>query len=570
MKIEIRSILTTLALVCVGLLPTARAVSPAPDGGYPGGNTAEGQAALLNLTVGTYNTAVGLFSLRSNTEGTFNTTIGAGALLANSSNENTASGAGALLSNTTGSANTANGAFALFNNTTGSGNIALGAGAGISLIAGDNNIDVGNGGVAAESNTIRIGDTGVHQAIFLAGIGGMTPTAPIEAELVDPDTGQLGSADIASFPPGPPGPAGPQGPQGPSGPQGPQGPQGAQGPQGSPGPPGPSGPQGSQGPQGPPGFGVVITDPENTAVGDQALFANFGQSDTATGFKALFNNMKGAVNVANGDQALFANENGNGNTAVGAFALSANIDGDFNTAVGEETLVANTTGGDNSSLGGSALHNNTTGSSNTALGNFALFGNTTGNFNVAVGTNAGNHVISADHVICIGSDVPGADVSNSCFIGQIFGATSSDAAAVFVNSDGKLGTITSSRRFKEEIRPMDKVSEAIFTLRPVTFRYKKQIDPESRSQLGLVAEEVENVNPDLVVHDKDDKPYSVRYDQVNAMLLNEFLKEHRKVEELEAALGAVNERLKEQEIQIEKVNARLEIGKPIARIASDN
>src|SRR5437773_2724387 len=215
MKIEIRSILTTLALVCVGLLPTARAVSPAPDGGYPGGNTAEGQAALLN------------------------TTIGAGALLANSSNENTASGAGALLSNATGSANTANGAFALFNITTGSGNIALGVGAGISLTAGDNNIDIGNGGVAAESNTIRIGDTGVHRAIFVAGIGGMTPTAPIEAVLIDPDTGQLGSADIASFPPGPQGPAGPQGPQGPSGPpgpQGPQGPEGVQGPQGSPGP----------------------------------------------------------------------------------------------------------------------------------------------------------------------------------------------------------------------------------------------------------------------------------------------------------------------------------------------
>ena len=198
----------------------------------------------------------------------------------------------------------------------------------------------------------------------------------------------------------------------------------------------------------------MITDPENTAVGDHALFSNFGQSDTATGFKALFNNMKGAVNVANGDQALFANENGNGNTAVGAFALSGNTDGDFNTAVGEETLVANTTGDDNSSLGSIALRN------------------ITGNFNVAVGSNAGNHVISADHVICIGSDVPGADVSNSCFIGQIFGATSSDGAAVFVNSDGKLGTTTSSRRFKEEIRPMDKVSEALFALRPVTFRYK--------------------------------------------------------------------------------------------------
>src|SRR5262249_2977823 len=149
------------------------------------------------------------------------------------------------------------------------------------------------------------------------------------------------------------------------------------------------------------------------------------------------------------------------------------------------------------------------------------------------------HVITADHVICIGSDVPGADVSNRCFIGQIFGATSSGGTPVFVNSDGQLGTITSSRRFKEEIRPMDKVSEALFALNPVTFRYKKQIDPESTSQLGLVAEEVENVNPDLVVHDKEGRPYSVRYDQVNAMLLNEFLKEHRKVEQLEKQIEAL-------------------------------
>src|SRR4029077_1137886 len=103
--------------------------------------------------------------------------------------------------------------------------------------------------------------------------------------------------------------------------------------------------------------------------------------------------------------------------------------------------------------------------------------------------------------------------------------------AVYVNAAGKLGAQVSSRRFKDEIKPMDKASETILALNPVTFRYKKEIDSKRITQFGLVAEDVEKVNPDLVLHDKEGKPYTVRYDQVNAMLLNEFLKEHRKVEE---------------------------------------
>src|SRR5262249_25090426 len=154
----------------------------------------------------------------------------------------------------------------------------------------------------------------------------------------------------------------------------------------------------------------------------------------------------------------------------------------------------------------------------------------------AIGRNAGNHVTTASNVIAIGADMPGADVSNSCFIGQIFGATSSDGAAVLINSDGKLGTTTSSKRFKEQIKPMDNISEALYALKPVSFHYKKALDPDGKSQLGLVAEEVEKVNPDLIVRDKEGKPYSVRYDQVNAMLLNEFLKAHGKIEQQEAAI----------------------------------
>jgi len=149
--------------------------------------------------------------------------------------------------------------------------------------------------------------------------------------------------------------------------------------------------------------------------------------------------------------------------------------------------------------------------------------------------------------------------------------------AVFVNGNNQLGTTTSSKRFKEDINPMDKASEAILTLKPVTFRYKKEIDPAGTSQFGLVAEEVEKVNPDLVVRDKEGKPYSVRYDQVNAMLLNEFLKEHRKVEELkkdfqatvaqqQKEIQALAARLEEQASQIQKVNAQLEMSKPAAKV----
>jgi hypothetical protein len=133
---------------------------------------------------------------------------------------------------------------------------------------------------------------------------------------------------------------------------------------------------------------------------------------------------------------------------------------------------------------------------------------------------------------------------------------------VMIGPDNKLGTTTSSKRFKEEIKPMEKASEALFALKPVTFRYKKEIDPAGTSQFGLVAEDVEKENPDLVVRDREGKPYTVRYDAVNAMLLNEFLKEHRKVEELEAALRAVNQRLAEQDAKIQRVSAQLEVSKP--------
>jgi hypothetical protein len=384
-----------LALASFGLsCPKAFGVVPAPDGGYPGGNTAEGQSALLSLTTGTYNTADGIFSLLSLTDGIFNTAVGAGTLLANTADQNTAVGAGALLSNTIGEENTANGAFALFSNTE-------------------------------------------------------------------------------------------------------------------------------------------------------------GNQNTAVGVNALFSNPEGAFNTATGHSALFSNTNGSSNTAIGQ----------------------------------SALFDNTTGDSNVAIGFLAL-SSSTGSNNVGLGAGAGFNVTSADNVICIGA--LGDNVSNRCYIGHIRGATvgNGDGINVIVDSNGQLGTSNSSRRFKKDIKPMDQTSEAILALKPVTFHYKN-LDTkkaENTPQFGLIAEDVAEVNPDLVVLDPDGKPFTVRYDAVNAMLLNEFLKEHKKVEEqsckmqeqeatiaeLKSGVKTLAATVKEQAAQIQKVSAQLEFSKPAPQVVSNN
>jgi hypothetical protein len=395
MNIKLPSFLIALLVVCFQLSQNAHAVTPPPDGGYPGNNTAEGTDALFNLTSGTDNTAVGLFSLRSNRTGSFNTAVGSGALILNTAGQNTATGAQALLNNTTGPKNTADGAFALASNST-------------------------------------------------------------------------------------------------------------------------------------------------------------GGSNTASGHQALFNNTSGSSNTANGVNALGNNFNGSSNTANGAGALISNGGGNFNTASGASAL----------------LHN------------------TTGSRNIALGAAAGKNVTSANNVICIGAD--GANASNTCYIGSIFGALSSGGAAVFINANGKLGTVQCSRRFKDDIKPMEQASDGLFALKPVTFRYKKEIDPKGIPQFGLVAEDVEQVNPDLVVRDNEGKTYSVRYDQINAMLLNEFLKEHRKVQEQEATIAelksdaakekatisqltkgmeAVVACLKDHDAKIQKVSDQIEAAKtPVARI----
>ncbi len=316
-------------------------------------------------------------------------------------------------------------------------------------------------------------------------------------------------------------------------------------------------------------LGSLTTGSFNTAVGAGTLLFNTADNNTALGGAALLFNTTGSANTATGVTALLNNSEGSGNTANGWGALSHNNgnppDGSANTAVGAGALFSNTTGDSNTAIGENALVSNTTGSGNTAVGVRALDHNTEGNLNIALGVNAGHDVVTAQNAICIGLNVFGANVGDSCFIGNIFGQTSASGAAVYVNSNHRLGTLTSSRRFKDDIKPMERVSEALFALKPVTFRYKNEIDAAGTSQFGLVAEDVEKVNPNLVVRDKEGKPYTVRYDQVNAMLLNEFLKEHRKVEQqrkdFEAALVQQQKQIEALTAGLQKVSAHFETSK---------
>jgi hypothetical protein len=438
------STLIALLLACLGFFPTAQAVVPAPDGGYAGKNTAEGENALLSLNVntGTDNTAVGWSSLKSNVQGDFNTAIGSGALFNNTAHRNTAIGGAAMFSNTTGTFNTAIGMLSLFTNNTGSSNTAMGDGA-----------------------------------------------------LLNNTTGSF-----------------------------------------------------------------------NTAIGRVALLSNLtGSGNVATGAQALASNTSGDQNTVYGYQAMLDNTTGEANTAVGFGALGDNNIGINNTANGHSALRSNTTGDWNTAVGRNALRENTTGINNTAIGGAALFSNT-GSNNIALGAVAGSGIGSANDVIAIGAS--GANVTHSCFIGNIREVTTANGNAipVLIDSAGQLGTASSSRWSKKEIKAMAKTSESILSLEPVTFRYKS--DSTATPQFGLIAEEVAKVNPDLVVRDNNREIYTVRYDAVNVMLLNEFLKEHGEnkkqkalIAELRKELKALSAQLKAQAVQIQRVSAQLQLAK---------
>jgi hypothetical protein len=275
----------------------------------------------------------------------------------------------------------------------------------------------------------------------------------------------------------------------------------------------------------------------NTAIGSQALFSNTtGNWNTATGLQALLRNTTGSANAASGAFALISNTTGNSNTADGYAALYSNTTGFQNTANGFNALLHNTTGYRNMANGYQALFSNTIGTSNTAEGFQALYHNT-GSNNIGLGSSAGINLTTGGGNVCIGQDVLGvAGESNTTRIRNVYSSVAS-ARAVYVNSDNKIGTLVSSRRFKNEIKPMDKASEAILALKPVTFRYKKEIEPNGAVMFGLIAEEVEKVDPELVTRNDKGEVEAVRYEAVNAMLLNEFLKEHRKIEGLEVTVA---------------------------------
>jgi len=464
-----------LAFVCFALVQNTQAVVPAPDGGYPNNNTAEGDFALLSLTIGADNTAVGLAALGLNLVGSDNTALGTAALLNNTASNNTAIGSLALFHNTDGTQNTATGFAALFSNTTISGNS-------------------GN---------------------------------------------------------------------------------------------------------------------DNTAIGFEALASNTtGDSNTATGFGSLFSNTTGGNNTAVGSQALASNTQSSNNTAVGPNALASNLGGG-NSAFGVGALQFKQLGAFNTAMGINAL-NSLTGltiinsGNNTALGAFALFSLTAGDNNTAVGLQAGQHLTTGNGNAIMGFQAgtnltmgngniyianPGAasesntirigNAQVATFIAGINGVDEGNPTAVFINTTtGQLGTTPppSSRQYKKEIKPMDKVSETILALKPVTFHYKS--DQAGTPQFGLIAEEVAEANRDLVIYDRDGKPYTVRYDAVNAMLLNEFLKDHRKVQEQEAAITQLKKdfgatiaqltaRLDEQAAQIQKGSAQIEASKPAPQVVKN-
>jgi hypothetical protein len=340
----------------------------------------------------------------------------------------------------------------------------------------------------------------------------------------------------------------------------------------------------------------------NTANGVLALYNNdAGNNNTANGLDALYSNTIGSRNVATGASALYSNQTGGDNTATGVNALYYNT-GNYNTAHGYQALESNTTGTNNTANGLNALNKNTTGFNNVANGASALYKNTVGSYNIALGYNAGYSLTTGSSNIDIGNSGLAAEASTirigsvrtqtNTYIAGINGVAVAGGVGVIVDTNGHLGTTTSSARFKEAIKPMDKASEAILALKPVTFRYKKELDPECIPQFGLVAEEVEKVSPDLVARDDEGKPYTVRYEAVNAMLLNEFIKEHCTVQQLKAGMAKqkatiahleatagqqkdlqttvakqqeqidrLTSALKEQTSQIQKVSAQVEISK---------
>ncbi|HEU0209631.1 MAG TPA: tail fiber domain-containing protein [Candidatus Udaeobacter sp.] len=473
----------------LSLLPCASAVSPPPDGGYAGRNTAEGQDALfhLNLSSARNNSGLGYDAIFSTTIGSANTAIGASAASSNTVGlSNTATGSAALSLDTTGSSNTVTGFLALggflTSGYTGSGNTVTGTSA---LLFNQADFNTATGYGTLSNNTIGNSNTGNgYQALMM------------RSNISGTGSGNVANGSNALY---------------------------------------------------------LNTGSHNTATGVNALYNNAFHYNTATGYQALESNTRGSNNSAQGLDSLNANTTGNSNTANGAYALFKNVDGNSNTADGDLALHENTSGINNTALGANALYGNTTGGSNVAIGFSAGFSLTTGGNNIDIG----NLGIPGDSgIIRMGK----TGTQTGTYIAGIAGVPITGGSPVKVSSIDQLGIGSSSARFKEKIKPMSKASEALLALKPVTFRYKKELDPDGTLQFGLVAEEVATVNPDLVTRDEQGKPYTVRYDAVNAMLLNEFLKKHRqgqeqerKIEKLEATISRLEILLSQRGSEIQTI-----------------
>ena len=323
----------------------------------------------------------------------------------------------------------------------------------------------------------------------------------------------------------------------------------------------------------------------NTANGYTALYRNAdGTDNTAAGFAALYHNTTAAFNCAFGEQALFNNLKAWTNNAFGVQALFNNLTGETNNAFGTGALFANTEGESNNAFGHLALESNVDGVWNNAFGFNALDSNVSGSFNTAIGDSAGLD-IDGDGNVCIGEGVFGESGANdSTYIRNVNTTAQPIVAGVDgVTVDlttGRLGHGVSSRRYKEQIKPMDKASEMLFSLKPVTYRYKKEIDPKQTLDFGLIAEEVAKVSPELAIRDAKGQVSNVRYNAINAMLLNEFLKEHQQVAEQQATIAELKStvaqqqkgmdvltaQLKEQATQIQKVSAQIEMSRPVPKV----
>jgi uncharacterized coiled-coil protein SlyX len=336
-------------------------------------------------------------------------------------------------------------------------------------------------------------------------------------------------------------------------------------------------------------LGNNTTGLHNTATGYAALYRNAdGTDNTAAGFAALYHNTTAAFNCAFGEFALFNNLKAWTNNAFGVEALYNNLTGETNNAFGTGALFANTEGESNNAFGHLALENNTTGVWNNAFGYQALDSNVSGTGNTAIGDSAGLD-ITGDGNVCIGEGVSGeTGVSDSTYIRNVNTTAQPivggvDGVTVDLTT-GKLGHGVSSRRYKEQIKPMDKASELLFSLKPVTYRYKKEIDPKQTLDFGLIAEEVAKVSPDLAVRDEKGQVSNVRYNAISAMLLNEFLKEHQQVVEQQATIAELKStvaqqqkgmdvltaQLKDQATQIQKVSAQIEMSRPVPKVVLNN